>query len=240
MKRDSLTHVHAVHSLSPCSSASRWLLLLKRALAWNENVCEEGTIYCHDINLFCRWFLGGRSGSGVGLSSLMKLDAVLWRMVVVFWRPWLWRSFISLGGTLVSVLRVSFVSRCVSFLPCMVEGCGLVQPACCHDWCLRCCFGSLDAAYSCMVAVDSSRSCWGRNKFPLSKILPSFSISNKLRFYNTDNIFSHDDPIANFEFHNFVCLNMWSSSNDSSYSSFLFFCKTLQRLTHMKRFRKVS
>jgi hypothetical protein len=75
------------------------------------------------------------------------------------WRSWLWRSFISMGGTLLSVLRISFDSLCVSFLPCVVEWCGLVQLTCCRDWCVSFCFGSLDAASSCMVAVDSSRNC---------------------------------------------------------------------------------
>jgi hypothetical protein len=38
-----------------------------------------------------------------------------------------------MGGTLLSVLRISFDSLCVSFFPCMVEWCGLVQLTCCRD-----------------------------------------------------------------------------------------------------------
>jgi hypothetical protein len=37
----------------------------------------------HNISLFCRWSLGGHSGSGVGLSSLNKKGELFWRMVVM-------------------------------------------------------------------------------------------------------------------------------------------------------------
>jgi hypothetical protein len=105
----------------------------------------------HNINLFCRWSLGGHSGSGVGLSFLKKMGEPFWRKVVVSWRPSHWTSFISLGGTLLSVLRTSVwvVERLVcllSYLVCLVNLSVLVQPRCCLDRCVSVCSGSLDAA----------------------------------------------------------------------------------------------
>jgi hypothetical protein len=67
------------------------------------------------------------------------------------WRLSHWTSFISLGGTLLSVLRTSvwvderLVCLC-SYLVCLVNLCVLVRPRCCLDRCVSVCSGSLDVA----------------------------------------------------------------------------------------------
>jgi hypothetical protein len=108
-------------------------------------------------------------------SVLSKEDGRTILKVVVSWRPSLWTSFISLGGTLLSVLRTSVwvaerLACLFSYLVCLVNLCVLVQPRCClDDRCVSVCSGSLDVASWCLMAADSFLNCWGRNLVPLSK-----------------------------------------------------------------------
>jgi hypothetical protein len=78
----------------------------------------------HVIYISCRWSLGECSGSEVGLSSPMKKGEEFWNLVALSWRPSPWRSFMGLGGTLLSVLRAS---------------CRLLESQCCHR-CVSGCF----------------------------------------------------------------------------------------------------
>jgi hypothetical protein len=62
-----------------------------------------GMIWClirHNINLFCRWCLGGPTGLGAEPSYLRRMVGSFWRKAACCWRLWRWRSSINLDGIL--------------------------------------------------------------------------------------------------------------------------------------------